>query len=281
MITNSLRFTFGNAKLVHGQAIFDLPAGHSCPFADKCLSRFMPATNKIVDGPNTEFRCYAANQEIWAGTRNLRWGNFNTLRKLKTRKELFNLIESNMPEYHILIRVHSSGDFFNQNYFDAWMDVARKHPDKTFYAYTKAIPFWVKRKKTIPANFRLNASFGGKHDNLIVKHKLKSVKVVLSQGEAKALGLEIDHTDELAFKGTKSFALLIHGTQPANTPASVAWQLVKKTTGGYSREKIVLTGKQDNVTLNIPMNKRKGKNAGNVNTSSLSGVTVGRTAIPV
>lgn len=35
------------------------------------------------------------------------------------------------------IRVHSSGEFYDQKYLDRWMMIARRFPAKTFYCYTK------------------------------------------------------------------------------------------------------------------------------------------------
>src|SRR4051812_39082061 len=58
-----LRFTNGNAKLDQAIFIFSLPAGHFCPFADQCRSRADRVSGQITDGPNTEFRCYAASSE--------------------------------------------------------------------------------------------------------------------------------------------------------------------------------------------------------------------------
>jgi hypothetical protein len=225
-----LTFTYGNTKLKGGEIIFDLPAGHSCPFAQKCFARAHRVTAKIIDGPLQEFRCYAASQENYLpSVRALRWRNFDTLRTKKTRSEFYRLIQQYLP-YGLLYRVHSSGDFFTQAYFDAWMDIARRYPERTFYAYTKALPFWVKRLKTIPHNFHLNASYGGKFDNLIVPYNLKSVKVVTSELEAKNKGLKIDHDDSHAWKFDKDFALLIHGNgRPGTLQAKLHYHKSKAT----------------------------------------------------
>ena len=51
---------------------------------------------------------------------------------------------------------------------------------------------------------------------------VKSAKVFFSMDEANALGLEIDHTDDLAISGSDDFALVIHGSQPAGSAASKA-----------------------------------------------------------
>jgi len=70
----------------------------------------------------------------------------------------------------------------------------------------------------------LTASVGGRHDSLIDELKLKYAKVVYHPSEAVNLGLEIDHDDSHAMYGTKPFALLLHGTQPAKSIAAVAKQ---------------------------------------------------------
>lgn len=208
-----LKFSFGNAKLPKYIATFSLPAAWSCPGAKLCQSFANPITGKIVDGKNIQFRCYAASQEaLFPTTRAARWHNFELL-KGKSKAEMVQLIQESLPEC-IILRIGVSGDFFSQNYFDAWLTVIKNNPHIKFYAYTKSINFWIKRLKEIPANFILNASYGGKFDGLIKKHGLKSVKVVDSEQHAADLGLEIDHTDKIAYTGDKSFALLLHGMGP-------------------------------------------------------------------
>ena len=62
---------------------FDLLSGYSCPFADKCLSKatMIDGKRKIKDGPNTEFRCFSASQEVqYTNTYNSRKANFDALR---------------------------------------------------------------------------------------------------------------------------------------------------------------------------------------------------------
>jgi hypothetical protein len=65
---------------------------------------------------------------------------------------------------------------------------------------------------------------------------VKSAKVFFSTEEAKALGLDIDHTDDLAISGSDDFALVIHGSQPAGSDASKALSANrKKGFTGYSK----------------------------------------------
>lgn len=230
----TLKFGSGNAKLSTGIATFSLPAGHSCPFAKECLSKANRLTGKIIDGQHCKFRCFAASQECaYPSVRKSRWFNFDALRGL-TEGRMTDLLHRSVPKGHGFVRVHVSGDFFSEKYFISWLNVALNNPLITFYGYTKALPFLVKFKDYIPRNFRFTASRGGTCDSLIGKHKLRSAEVVFSVKEAEQKGLEIDHDDSHAITGEKSFALLIHGTQPAGTEASKAWEKVKKTIGGYS-----------------------------------------------
>jgi hypothetical protein len=83
-----LQFSNANAKLeelynvpeleswlADGRKVYslDLLSGYSCPFAKDCLSKATPTGEltkagnprlKIVDGPETEFRCFSASQEV-------------------------------------------------------------------------------------------------------------------------------------------------------------------------------------------------------------------------
>ena len=241
-----LKFNRGNAKLGRDIWTFSLPAGYSCPGALECLSKANRETGKIKDGEHTKFRCFAASDEAqYENTRKQRWHNFELL-KGKSTTEMARLIEASLPKKAEIIRVHVSGDFFNQSYFDAWMEVARRQPTRTFYAYTKSLPFWLARTGDIPQNFALNASRGGVNDALIEKHNLKYAEVVFSIKEAVTKKLEIDHDDSHAYKSGKSFALLIHGTQPAGSMASKMLSALRKLGWhGYSRKvavSVVLIG---------------------------------------
>lgn len=235
-----LYFAKGNAKLANDTAILSLPAGHTCPFAKDCRSSADRVTGKIKDGPHTQFRCYATGVEIlFPSVRKSRWNNFELLKQAKTVIGMANLIElSLMGKKNIkLVRMHQSGDFWNQAYFDAWLFVAKQHPEWIFYGYTKALPLWARRLNDIPPNMKLVASKGGTHDVLIDALGLRSVKVVFSEEEAKKLGLELDHDDCLCWKGEKDFAILLHGQQPSGSVAGKAWyQIMNFGRGGYKSD---------------------------------------------
>lgn len=237
---DELRPYLANKRKVYS---FDLLSGHSCPFADRCLSKVVieDGKRKIQDGPNTEFRCFSASQEvIYTNAYNSRKANFEAL-KGRSYGDMVNLIAGSLPKNAGIIRIHVAGDFFNKAYFRAWVQVASNRPDVLFYAYTKSLPYWVEAMDIIPANFVLTASRGGRADGMISEHNLREAVVIYSEGEAAALGYEIDHTDEHACRPSlakQSFALLLHGAQPKGSAASVALQQLKKNNvqHSYSRK---------------------------------------------
>jgi hypothetical protein len=238
----TLKFGKGNAKLSKLIATISLPSGFTCPGALECLSKANKVTGKITDGEETLFRCFSASQEaLYRNVRENRWFNFGLL-KGKTVEETAELILASLPKQDI-VRIHVGGDFFSQVYFDAWMLVAERTPDKIFYAYTKSVKFWTQRFDILgragTANFKLTASRGGRDDWLITEHGLKCAEVVFSEEQAEAMGLAIDHDDTLAYTQDESFALLLHGAQPAGSEASKALQVLKKKgKGGYSKKKV-------------------------------------------
>lgn len=207
---------------------FSLPSGYSCPFALDCFSKAHKDTGKISDNLTTEYRCFSATTEaMYSQVRKQRWHNFDLL-KHQDMETMVDLIIDSLPDDATIIRVHVGGDFFNEKYFQAWTMVARLNPNKIFYAYTKSIPYWINNLDLIPGNFILNASYGGRMDNLIVQYNLKSAIVVFSEQQAINNGLEIDHDERHAIASTKPFALLIHGQQPKDSNASHAIKEIKR-----------------------------------------------------
>lgn len=201
---------------------FSLPAGYTCPFADICLSKF-PRYGKKGDLKDYgQFRCYSASTEAaYRTVRERRWRNFDLL-KGKSADEIEKLILKSIKEHERtkrgiqILRIHDSGDFFSQNYFDGWLQAAKSRPDIIFYAYTKAIPFWKARKEQIPPNLRLVASRGGKADDQI-EADFREAVIVYNEEAAEEKKLLIDVDEFLAIFGEGDFALLLHGTQKAGT----------------------------------------------------------------
>lgn len=246
-MTEQLKFSkgSGNAKLsALGGVVytFSLPSGWTCPAAKDCLSKATKGTDgrySIKDGPNTLFRCFSATQEVvYPAVREQRQHNFDLLKKAKRFEDMAILIRESLPKDATIIRIHVGGDFFNYTYMMSWAFIAKTHPKVTFYAYTKSLNYWINLKEAglIPENFKLNASKGGRHDDLIDKHNLKYAEVVYTEQEAADKNLEIDHDDSHAFLKDKSFALLLHGVQPKGSIAAEALKALKGV-GSYSSKK--------------------------------------------
>lgn len=176
---------------------WNLPTGWSYPFAKECLVKVDRGSGKF-DVHRGTCRCYAASAERFPGVRNARWANFD-LMKAGGRPEI--------PKACKAIRIHMSGDFFNQAYFDLWLDICRSRPDIEFWAYTKSLSYWVARLDQIPSNLVLTASYGGRQDELVESYGLKNVKIYPSADLVEP-GRPIDTNDDWARIPGVNFALL-------------------------------------------------------------------------
>ena len=235
-----------------------LPAGWSCPGANECLAFADPVTGKVWDSPELKFRCFEASAERYENVRQQNWHNFNLLRRLTgsiAEYSIASLISDSLIEATkkfksddvVIVRIHVGGDFYSTKYLEGWAIALRatqlpqneSMPRIIGYAYTKSLHHVAKllRVLTLPENFVLTASEGGKHDHLIQSLEgLKSVKVVFSPEQAQSEGLEIDHDDSHAVFGKESFGLLIHGTQPKGSESGKALSSLKARgiQSGYS-----------------------------------------------
>ncbi len=211
-----LKFGTPNAKLKNltkklglKLATFTLPAGYTCKGAKDCLAFADRTTGKVKDGPHTKFRCFMASAEARSPSlRNLVWHNLDLLKdtmmkawryKKDVVTELANLIHESLPEKFDVMRVHVGGDYFDKRYLEAWIEVAKRNPQKVFYSYSKALDFF--SQYALPENLILTASRGGKYDDMIDLHGWKEALVVYSEAEAEEKGLEIDHDDTHAAFG--------------------------------------------------------------------------------
>ena len=175
---------------------WNLPTGHTCPFADDCLVKVDRDSGKFLNRSKT-YRCYAANAERFPGVRNSRWVNFENAKKGIIPK---------LPSTAKAVRIHASGDFFSQAYFDLWLQFCRDNSEVEFWAYTKSLNYWVSRLNQIPSNLVLTASYGGRQDELIKTYNLKHAIVIPNKDAA--IGMPIDINDDLARTPDISFYLL-------------------------------------------------------------------------
>lgn len=218
----------GNKKIYS----FDLLSGWACPQADKCMSRaiLVDGKRRIQDGPHTEFRCFSASQEVvYTNVYNLRKANFDSIRTIISNStstdqekvdKIATLLQSQLPKNAGIVRIHVAGDFFNSLYFQAWLKIAIDNPSILFYAYTKALNHWVNNRTVVNSipNLVLTASRGGRLDSKIDEFQLREAIVFNTIEEADDFNLPVDDNDSHAAipeSRHNSFALIIHGTQPA------------------------------------------------------------------
>lgn len=126
--------SLGNLKLPKTTAIFNLPSGMSCPGKTDLCSKY----------------CYAKKADrIWKNALSSRMRNFEL-----SRSPEFEVIMqyeiTNLKGKIDTVRIHESGDFYNQQYFNKWVAIASKNPDLKFYAYTKS---WFLDLSKKPDNF--------------------------------------------------------------------------------------------------------------------------------
>lgn len=219
----------------------DLLSGWSCPGAKDCLAKVHENDGKrtLVDGPDTQFRCFSASQEaLFPNVYKQRKQNFETLKQCKTAGQIRFLLERFMPPNLGILRYHVGGEFFKQVYLDAAVELAECYPNVLFYAYTKSLHFLQNvdmvnpSKGLIRPNFLITTSRGGKYDSLIGELKVRTATVIFNESE----GSPIDHDDSHAATEGGSFYLLLHGVQPKGSKAAKA--LVElKGIGSYSKRK--------------------------------------------
>ena len=212
---------------------FNLPAGWACPHADACLTKADKDTGKLVKRPdknpdgtiplhisNAEpYVCYAARAERYPSVRNSRWHNYTADRARVHNSDTFDL-----PKNATHVRVHGSGDFFNEAYFCLWLETAQLHPDVQFWAFTKSIQYWIDHIDEVPPNFALTASVGSKQDHLITEHGLRTATVYYDLADVPE-NMVIDYDDgEAQDPLAPSFALLenMSNKKQADDPAIAA-----------------------------------------------------------
>lgn len=112
------------------------------------------------------------------------------------------------------IRIHDSGDFYSLTYLRKWTEIMRRNPSVRFYAYTKAVAMFKAHVcPTMPANFQVIFSMGGKWDNMIDVETDRHSMVFESVESLEAAGYADAHiVDTPAFQAsTNKIGLVYHG----------------------------------------------------------------------
>ena len=143
-----LRASAPNEKV--GAPSFNLPPLVSCPEATKACGD----------------ACYAQKGRFaFSGSLPMYWQNWSVLHKRGPHKWAEMLVEMVLHSLRGAqsgaFRIHTSGDFFSQEYFDAWCETARRLPTVRFWGYTRTLSLDLTRR---PANLVIYAS--ADHENI-------------------------------------------------------------------------------------------------------------------
>lgn len=115
-------FQLGNHKLPKTTAIFNLPRLKTCPGATELCKKF----------------CYAGKAEkIYPQVPAYRERKYQLSLSSSFVNEISSELEHLGPKIDA-IRIHESGDFYDQEYLNKWVEIANKFSGLKFYAYTKS-----------------------------------------------------------------------------------------------------------------------------------------------
>lgn len=105
---------------------FNLPPVISCPGA-----------TQACEG------CYAIHKRsLFSNVIKRNYSNWLALQEVGDNvQEMANKLLAIIPKSAKNFRIHSAGDFFSQNYIDAWALVIAQKPDIKFWAYTRSFGF--------------------------------------------------------------------------------------------------------------------------------------------
>lgn len=196
----NLKWSTGNEKLQKLDTVsFNLPAFRSadgfqvCPKAGACATLCYARQGRYIM-PNVA----ASRESNLAKVR----GDL-TIFVREASEDLSNIKNK-------IVRVHDSGDFFSQGYMDAWFTLARLHPKKHFYAYTKSLHLaW----RNAPKNFQIIQSVGGLLDGQI-NRRLSHSKIFATVSDRRRAGYVNGNKDDgPAIRGERKIGLTYHGNK--------------------------------------------------------------------
>lgn len=207
----NLKWTMGNEKLTKtsGETYrvlgFGIPADFSfgngqntCPAALSCRGV-----------------CYAKQgRYIMAGVKNARLHNLTFFLNSGPvgfiAAAVHDLTRLCAKRYNV-VRIHDSGDFFSQEYLNAWKVIARSLPKVIFYAYTKSLHLNI--DENCPPNLRIVQSLGGKHDALLFRDR-SHARIFTTDADRIAAGYVDGNVSDIpAIEGQIKIGLVYHGVK--------------------------------------------------------------------
>ncbi len=127
-------------------------------------------------------------------------------------KELSRLAKNTKKrKMQLVLRIHDSGDFYNNVYWKKWRAIMGTCPDVLFYAYTKMVPMF--QRVEIPGNFTVIFSEGGKADARI-KSTDRHSRVFPDLESLEAAGYANAMDDDIVAMGLNhKIGLVYHGAK--------------------------------------------------------------------
>ena len=196
----NLKWSFGNSKLVKTDTVsFNIPAFRSADGFETCPKAGACAT-----------MCYA------------RQGRYMIPNVAGAREFNLDIVRNRLAEFvgmatedllrikNKIVRIHDSGDFFSQQYVDAWFQLARSFPEKKFYAYTKSLHL---DRSLCPENLQVVQSVGGLMDDAIDPEESHSRIFVSHYDRRKAGYVNGNKDDTPAINGETRIGLVYHGNK--------------------------------------------------------------------
>lgn len=206
----NLKWTMGNEKLnkangaayrILGYGIpadFDFDGGNTCPGASACRGVCYAKQGRYIMGAVRDARRH--NLDFF-----LKYG-----RAAFVMAAMMDLARLTKKTYNV-VRIHDSGDFFSQDYLNAWKSIAESMPTVIFYAYTKSLHLDI--ATDCPANLRIVQSLGGKHDSK-VNLALPHARIFASDAARERAEYVDGNVNDLpAIEGVKCIGLVYHGVK--------------------------------------------------------------------
>jgi len=189
-----LKWSNNNRKLKKtGTVAFSLPAIQACPQAGTCAAI-----------------CYSTQGAyVYPNVKAARQFNFNVAQFQRPYFEQALYHDLNLIKQES-IRIHDSGDFFDQAYLDTWLRIMLLFPQKQFYAYTKSLHLDF---SLAPSNFTRIQSQGGKLDRFIDYSKPHARIFTTDEVRINAGYCDGNINDGPAQRGEVLIGLVYHGNR--------------------------------------------------------------------
>ena len=175
---------------------FGIPALKTCPMAKQCKD-YCYANKGTYSWPVVK-AAYEFRYQLSKGNKFIS----EALKELKSKRKLE------------AVRIHDSGDFYNEKYLNKWIEIAKEMPEKTFYFYTKRVVMLknYQAENKLPSNMIAIFSIGGSEDRHIDVNKDRHSKIFESENDLIEAGyINATQDDTIAWQSDNNkIGLVIH-----------------------------------------------------------------------